>query len=90
MLSLSQQFSQTAEKFAGRTALQSKQEDAYVGLKFSELAERVGAFAAALKDQGIQAEDKIAILSENRPEWVIADHYAKEIDKLYAETDNLR
>lgn len=39
----------------------------------SEIKDKVIKFAAGLKKSGIKKGDRVAILSKNRPEWVIAD-----------------
>lgn len=45
-------------------------------LSHAEVEERAMAAAAALEAAGIAAGDRVAILSENRPEWAIADFAA--------------
>ena len=43
-------------------------------LSYLELAERVYAASVGLRELGIRDGDRVAILSENRPEWAIADY----------------
>ncbi|HEX9107910.1 MAG TPA: AMP-binding protein, partial [Longimicrobiales bacterium] len=43
-------------------------------LTFAEVEERVFRLATALAARGVAAGDRVAILSENRPEWAIADY----------------
>lgn len=49
---------------------------AWTALPHAEVEARVTAVAAALDAAGIGPGDRIAILSENRPEWVITDYAA--------------
>ncbi len=41
-------------------------------ISYAQLGERIASIAAALKKRGINAGDRVALLSENRPEWVMA------------------
>ena len=43
-------------------------------LSFQQLLERVRATSLALANLGVKRGDRIAILSENRPEWAIVDY----------------
>jgi long-chain acyl-CoA synthetase len=43
-------------------------------LSYRQLAERVQDLSLGLVELGIQPGDRVAILSENRPEWAIADY----------------
>jgi long-chain acyl-CoA synthetase len=43
-------------------------------ISHAELELRVAALAAALGAAGVRAGDRVAILSENRPEWAVADY----------------
>jgi long-chain acyl-CoA synthetase len=43
-------------------------------LSHSDVAERVAQLAAALQELGIERGDRIALLSENRPEWAVVDY----------------
>jgi len=50
-----------------------RENDGWHAISSSDLRRRVTAVAAGLQQMGIQKGDRIAILSENRPEWSIAD-----------------
>ena len=45
----------------------------WVSISSQELYRNVAGVAGALQEWGIQRGDRVAILSENRPEWAIAD-----------------
>lgn len=66
-------FFEVAEKHKNKTALLYKKEGVYFPISYKELAKKVNVFASALQKLGVQKGDNIAILSENRPEWVISD-----------------
>lgn len=46
---------------------------AYVPISYSSLGQDCRHLAAFLKDKGIERGDRVAILSENRPGWYLAD-----------------
>ncbi|MCG8342850.1 MAG: long-chain fatty acid--CoA ligase [Chlorobiales bacterium] len=46
---------------------------AYAPISYDSLCEDVSTLAAFLKHKGIEARDRAAILSENRPGWYLAD-----------------
>jgi long-chain acyl-CoA synthetase len=54
-------------------ALQVKRNGRYEPISHDTLAERVRRAAFGLEELGVRAGDRFAILSENRPEWAIAD-----------------
>jgi long-chain acyl-CoA synthetase len=54
-------------------ALRHKAAGAWHDLTHAELLKRVTHFALALKRLGVQRGDRVAILSENRPEWAVTD-----------------
>ena len=57
------------EKFGDLPALKHKAGEEWIDVSFSDLAARVRAVAGGLIDLGIQPGDKVAILSNTRPEW---------------------
>ncbi len=66
-------FFETAKKYPNKPALLYKKEGVYFPIKYKELSKRIMAVASAFQNLGLEKNDKVAILSENRPEWVIAD-----------------
>ena len=56
-----------------RPVLMQKLDGAYRGIAYSELRDMITRFAGGLTELGIKQGQRIAILSENRPEWVVAD-----------------
>lgn len=53
--------------------LWAKQGDAWQPTSWKEAADRVASLAAALKAMGLKPGDRVMLVSENRPEWCIAD-----------------
>ena len=53
--------------------LWKKENDKYVSLSWSQVKEQVESLATYLKDLGILEGDRVLILSENRPYWLMAD-----------------
>ena len=45
----------------------------YEDISYAELGESVDAFRKGLTALGVQKDDRVALLSENRPEWAITD-----------------
>ena len=68
-------FQKVTGKFAASTrpALMYKTGGKYEGISYSELRNRVENFACGLAALGVRRGDRIAIIAENRPEWVISD-----------------
>ncbi len=64
---------QTLENYSKPDLMLYKKAGVYAPLSTEEFVRSVKYFSLGLKELGIKAEDKVAILSENRPEWVIAD-----------------
>lgn len=71
---LNKLFFDAIEKFRKPDALQVKQGGAYKPISSQELLDRVRQVALGLQAMGINRGDRVAILSENRPEWAIVDY----------------
>jgi len=56
-----------------RPVLKHKIKDQWVGITYDELYRDTENFSLGLAALGIKRNDKIAIIAENRPEWVYAD-----------------
>ena len=70
-----QRFAAMAERYPSRPALSSKPPKAkeWQTLTYAQIAAQVRRVALGLQALGIAPGDRVALLSENRPEWVIAD-----------------
>jgi long-chain acyl-CoA synthetase len=68
-------FDRITTKYAvgGRPVLMHKVDKQYRSISYSDLRRRVELFSLGLSSIGVMKDDKIAIISENRPEWVVAD-----------------
>src|SRR5438309_825786 len=53
--------------------LWAKRDGEWRSTSWAEAARQVAALAAGLKRIGLQPGDRVALVSENRPEWLIAD-----------------
>ena len=71
---LSQLFIEAVEEHDRPNALQAKVGGAYQPVSHCTLADRVRHVAFGLRALGVTSSDRVAILSENRPEWAIADY----------------
>ena len=53
--------------------LWAKRDSAWRSISWAEAARQVASLAASLKRIGLQPGDRVALVSENRPEWLISD-----------------
>jgi len=66
-------FFETVERYPQKTALLYKKDGVYFPVSYHEFGEKVKILAARFQKIGVNKGDKVAILSENRPEWAISD-----------------
>jgi long-chain acyl-CoA synthetase len=74
-LFLTEEYKPKAERFV----LHRKVEGKYKGITYNELKEETNSFAYGLSSLGVGKGDKVAIISENRPEWVYSDFAILEL-----------
>ncbi|MDQ6886626.1 MAG: long-chain fatty acid--CoA ligase [Gemmatimonadota bacterium] len=73
-VTLNQLFFNAIERFDKPDALRVKVGSVYEALSHRTVAERVRRVALGLRALGVKRGDRVAILSENRPEWAIVDY----------------
>ena len=64
---------QNSAQIGDRVALREKREGLWQDITWSDYAQRVELVAYGLAALGIEAGDRVAIQSENRPEWLYVD-----------------
>ena len=62
-----------AERYGDQPFLWRKQLKAWHPLTWKDVAERARALAAGLRGLGVGKGDRVTLVAENRPEWLIAD-----------------
>ncbi|MCM8774945.1 MAG: AMP-binding protein, partial [Candidatus Omnitrophica bacterium] len=72
-LNLVEIFLHRAGRYRKRQALLYKQGGCYQRLTWDEWADQIRKVALGLHSLHVQKGDRVAILSENRPEWTVAD-----------------
>ncbi len=70
---LTELFFEGLDKFQRDDAYQVKRDGKYHPVSHAEVRERVTLLALGLQQLGFTRGDRVAILSENRPEWAFAD-----------------
>lgn len=70
---------QLLEKYSKPDALAAKENGKWITCSTQDFADNVNALSYGLYDLGIQREDKIAIIANNRPEWCFADYAIQQV-----------
>jgi long-chain acyl-CoA synthetase len=71
---LNQLFFDAVTTYNRPDAFQVKRNGRYEPISHDTIVERVRRTALGLEELGVRSGDRVAILSENRPEWAIADY----------------
>ncbi|RMB12684.1 AMP-dependent synthetase/ligase [Eilatimonas milleporae] len=71
--SLTEMFFEQAAQLGDRPLTFTKKDGQWQSLSWTEIADRVARLAAALSALGVEQGDRVVLVSENRPEWLIAD-----------------
>jgi len=71
-----------AERQGDKPFLWRKRDGAWQTTSYGEAARQVNLLARCLAGLGVEPGDRIALVSENRPEWLIADHAIMAVGAL--------
>ena len=66
-------FFDQADRFGDAPLLWAKKDGAYRLMSWRQVADQVGGLRRGLKSLGVEPGDRVVVVSENRPEWLIAD-----------------
>ena len=70
---INEQLQNTINQHGSKAALSSKVDGVYQDISYAELGIRVKHLCLGLIELGVQKGDRVALLSENRPEWAMSD-----------------
>ena len=70
---LAAMFFDQARRYGDKPFLWAKREGSYRPISWREAAAQVEGLARGLRALGLARGDRVALVSENRPEWMIAD-----------------
>lgn len=76
---LPKQLRANAQQFGDQMALREKRFGIWQSITWQGYYERVRNFALGLHDMGFVSTDRVAIIGDNRPEWVIAEVAAQSL-----------
>jgi long-chain acyl-CoA synthetase len=69
---LVQMFEQSTERYRDNRLFGVKRDKRYEWMTYGEVAELVSAFRGGLASLGVKPGDRVAMISNNRPEWAVA------------------
>ncbi|MGB8681538.1 MAG: long-chain fatty acid--CoA ligase [Candidatus Binatus sp.] len=70
---LSQNFEAQAQKYGSRAFLKDKRDKVWTDHSWADVAEAAGKLRAGLLGLGVRPGNRVAILSDNCPEWIVVD-----------------
>ncbi|MBN2206422.1 MAG: long-chain fatty acid--CoA ligase [Candidatus Aminicenantes bacterium] len=73
LTTLSRMFLRTCERYPKQDLLLAKRDSLYRPIATAEFKNRVRELSLGLGELGLKPGDKVVILSENRPEWIMTD-----------------
>lgn len=76
---LPKQLRENAQIFGDKMALREKRFGIWQSITWRDYYERVRNFALGLHEMGFVSEDRLAIIGDNRPEWVISELAAQSL-----------
>ncbi|MGH9849807.1 MAG: AMP-binding protein, partial [Blastocatellia bacterium] len=71
---INEMFNQAMQKRANQVVMRYKRDKQWLDLTGAELNDRAQNIALALRQLGVQAGDRVALLAESSPEWGITDY----------------
>lgn len=72
-VTINQMVQNTIQQHGSKPALSYKVNKEFQDISYATLGERIKHFCLGLAELGLQKGDRVALLSENRPEWAITD-----------------
>jgi long-chain acyl-CoA synthetase len=73
---LPQSFEAQARKYGSRVFLKDKRDNVWIDHSWTEISDAAGRLRAGLAALGVKPGDRVAILSDNCPEWIVVDQAA--------------
>ena len=70
---INERLQNSISRHGSKAALSSKVDGGYQDISYDELGDRVKHLCLGLIELGVQKGDRVALLSENRPEWAVTD-----------------
>ena len=70
---LAENFETQARKYGARVFLKDKRDRVWTDHSWNEISDAAGRVRAGLAGIGVKPGDRVAILSDNCPEWIVVD-----------------
>ncbi|MHB9031311.1 MAG: AMP-dependent synthetase/ligase [Candidatus Latescibacterota bacterium] len=72
MLTIDGSFRESVRSYPDHIAMRYYQDERWESISYSEMNNAVNIIAHGIADLGVNRDSKIAVMSENRPEWMVA------------------
>src|ERR1700730_11367148 len=70
---LGENFETQARKYGARPSLKDERDKVWTDHSWTEISDAAGKLRAGLAGLGVKPGDRVAILSDNCPEWIVVD-----------------